>query len=605
MIDAVPDTAPAARRPGRWARIIWVLCLIYAVFVMAENVQEAAWNIGRQPGAGTLGAIIAPPTGTSGYLVVSGVAPDGALAKVAVKNGDQLRFDRSYDWIRRSRVGERIGISVMTPTGPSHRIAITVAAKPAPLTADVWLGILYDAATALAALIGAFIVWRGGGSASTLLLGMGLMTYGLITYTPQVAVSSPTAFPPFFIAGLINLIVIPPLFYRFAMQFYSDQVGPVRRVEKTVFWIYTGFMAALGLTMGATNLQAITAPVIGTGEGATTLASYVGFGACFYYLIRGWRRSLATAQQRYALMLVATGAIIIAQSFDYLSSSLGSVLVHSQTTFDTIHFATNALLTGVVGAGLFAYSILRHRVFDLGFALNRTLVYGVVSALLLAVFGLIEWAVDHLLAIEGREKNALIDAAIAVAVFLTFHRVRDFVEHAVESLFFRRWQKAEQALRRFVREAPFFTDSAALLRASAKALGAYADGAGCAIYLLRESGYAHAAGEFADAPAMLEPDLSVLVSLRAVMKPTEIDDGPLKGALAAPMINRNEVIGVAVVTPKPTGGAWRPDEIELIGWATVQVGLDLHALKLESLTKSEIELRRENATLRSLIPQRA
>src|SRR5262249_54155011 len=122
-------------------------------------------------------------------------------------------------------------------------------------------------------------------------------------------------------------------------------------------------------------------------------------------------------------------------------------------------------LAGVVAPITLTYAILRHRVLDLGFALNRTLTYGVVSAILLASFGLIEWAFDHFVKIEGRESNAVIDAAIALGVFLTFHHVRDVVKPAIERLFFRTWQDKEAALRRFTREAGYVLKTEALTAA--------------------------------------------------------------------------------------------------------------------------------------------
>jgi hypothetical protein len=71
------------------------------------------------------------------------------------------------------------------------------------------------------------------------------------------------------------------------------------------------------------------------------------------------------------------------------------------------------------------------------------------------------------------------------------------------------------------------------------------------------------------------------------------------------MLNRNEVIGVAVLGAKPSGRGWRPDEIELIDWATRQVGLDLHALTVEQLenerSELRVELRSANAQLDRLL----
>ncbi len=67
----------------------------------------------------------------------------------------------------------------------------------------------------------------------------------------------------------------------------------------------------------------------------------------------------------------------------------------------------------------------------------------------------------------------------------------------------------------------------------------------------------------------------------------------------------SDVRGFVLFGAKPEGVDFRPDEIELIGWATVQVGLDLHALRIERLQDANATLRHENALLRSLIPRPA
>ena len=47
----------------------------------------------------------------------------------------------------------------------------------------------------------------------------------------------------------------------------------------------------------------------------------------------------------------------------------------------------------LVGAAMLilAYAILRHRVIDVGFAVNRALVFAVFTGLLLVSFGIVEW----------------------------------------------------------------------------------------------------------------------------------------------------------------------------------------------------------------------
>lgn len=52
------------------------------------------------------------------------------------------------------------------------------------------------------------------------------------------------------------------------------------------------------------------------------------------------------------------------------------------------------------------------------------------------------------------------------------------------------------------------------------------------------------------------------------------------------MVHRADVTGFMALGRKPSGSAWRPDEIELLGWASHHIGLDLYALKVEHLEQA-------------------
>ncbi len=92
-----------------------------------------------------------------------------------------------------------------------------------------------------------------------------------------------------------------------------------------------------------------------------------------------------------------------------------------------------------------------------------------------------------------------------------------------------------------------------------------------------------------------------MLSTRTDLKALEANDGVLSGCLIAPMVTRNTVTGVAILGPKPTGLNYRPDEIELIAWGVRQVGLDLYALRVESLEKERSDLQTANAQLEKLL----
>jgi hypothetical protein len=59
--------------------------------------------------------------------------------------------------------------------------------------------------------------------------------------------------------------------------------------------------------------------------------------------------------------------------------------------------------------------------------------------------------------------------------------------------------------------------------------------------------------------------------------------------------------GFVIVGSKPNGDAYRPDEVEVLGYAVREVGLSLRALRMELLERENSELRaREEVMMRAL-----
>lgn len=588
---------PLGPPPVAASSLVQFFCLVLAVAVIVADVSFALWDAGLQPSTGALDASFDTAPSGAGFVRVAEVEPGGVMAMAGVTAGDRIAFDRSYDYLRRLKAGEILSFT-LDHAGGTSRHRIVVPPRNAVEQLD-FAAAIFDIANAVAALMGAFIIWRSQRRPASLLLGMALVAFG-VAWTAPPAWLAPALFPyAFTLARFLVIAGSPVLFYAFALRFRQDYGGSTKRWERALFQAYAMVQFATTGAMAVSLYKALVFPVVGGGTTVTDIGSDIGLVICLGYLFLGWRRSAAGDQQRYALMLLGVGTVVIAQiDANFLAPS-------GTGPADVPSLLLSAVLGGLIGPALLTYAILRHRVFDLGFAVNRTLVYAVVSAILLAAFGLIEWAVDHFVPIRGREGNALVDAAIAVVVFLTFHRVRDFVQHAIESLFFRRWQIAEAEFRRFVREAAFVTQPAALAEAFVKALADYTEGAQAAVYLSQARGYARVVGEMAGLPARLDPDLPVVVSLRADPKPMELRDDALAAALVAPMVNRNEVVGLALLAPKPNGLDFRPDEIELIGWATRQVGLDLHALKVEQLETEKADLSKTVAVLEHALSLRS
>lgn len=588
----------AKRAAFSWLDLLRIVVLLWACVCVEQDIEGLMSNADATPGLGRISMIARwTPSSPPGFATVNDVRPGGPAALAGIQAGDYVRFDRSFDYARHLWAGERIGVTI--DHGGQHRHAVLVPV-PVPQGGGVWDFVANDGGNALACLImalfGGFFVWRGRGKATTLLLGAALTGYGLSSALPQFWLSGPQIFMYAFIAGALNYGLIPILFWAFALSFYRDTIAAPKRWEYVVFALYAGVQLATNTALSWFLLTLQPLPIIGSAFDASTWVSYIGYIAAFAYVLSGWRRSRRDVQQRYALMLVATAAIVLAQA------AVGAVAFMTvlPDAFKTPLAILTSLLSGVVAPPLFAYAILRHKVLDLGFAINRTLVYGVVSAVLLVAFGVAEWAFEHFIPLESREASVFVDAGIALAVFLVFHRVRDFVEHNIEKLFFHKWHQKEARLKRFVHEATFILKRDPMVAAYVAALREFCDGADVALYLADETGtFRLAGGGLAGQPVILDADNSFMVTLRAdrtVFEP-DTNKGATAIALALPMIHRTEVIGATLLGAKPSGFAYRPDEKEVLAYAAHQIGLDLHALEVERLQQANASLLAVNDTL--------
>jgi hypothetical protein len=564
----------------RWrANAAWITFAAYILFVaLGSNLLEIRYSYFNPEVGGSWGMIFAPD---GADVRVQSVEPGSRAAALGISTGDLLRPSNRFVFRQIPVAGETLHFVRVSPGVATPMTLLVNRATTPPMAVPNRLDrLLDDSVRILICLGGIFILWRGR-SRSSFLLGL-----GLIALMPFPANWLPLTPLPFGMwnAGVDTLFYLGQLALPlFAMAFLTEAQIRVPPWAKQAFWLaFT--VAAVTFAVDLVFPPGLFPSWVYFVDRSLIVPSGLSpFALAIGILTVGWRRGTAESRHRVVLLLLALSLIL-------LSNSLFIV-------FDTSSKANPRALTAVSsvcrmsGSLLFVYAILRHRVIDVGFTLNRTLVYGGVSAILLAAFALLEWGLHQVLALEGWEGGALLSAGLAVAVFLAFHPVRRFVEHYVSTIFFRPWRNKEQALRKFVHEAGFFKDAARLGAAFSDALERFS-GVPCCVYRVADDGsYICATGKMPTAHA----DDAVAVALRARGEPCDIEGATtaIDGAHAFPMMHGHDLEGFAVLGRKLEGERYRPDEIELIEWASRQLGLDLFALSVDQL-KGEREERDRN-----------
>ncbi|MGH8316285.1 MAG: hypothetical protein ACRETU_14170, partial [Steroidobacterales bacterium] len=332
----------------------------------------------------------------------------------------------------------------------------------------------------------------------------------------------PSSFPAGRLAGSFDLwqsiclLSATPLLAYFSLVFeggYQSRAKP---------WI-TRAIVGLAATVGAWSVVAapyyfgrvwIAPGFLITAVRPTLL--FAGVVLCIIAFTDTWRH--AETERRERLRWLFVGFALTLVNFCILAVFSFGAFSYTSTTVLVLNVVTDTVVT--ITLLILTYAILRHRVIDVGFVINRAVVFAVFTGLLLVSFGIVEWLVDHFVRFENRESNVVLDGIIALALFLAFHRVRHWIESLVERVFFRSWHLKEAALDRFLETAPHFSQPDALAQALLGAVDAYAGSRGSSIYLRDEAGrFILRRSTLDELPPELGADADVIVEMKAFRKP--------------------------------------------------------------------------------------
>jgi len=233
----------------------------------------------------------------------------------------------------------------------------------------------------------------------------------------------------------------------------------------------------------------------------------------------------------------------------------------------------------VIAMAGFLYAVLRHRVVDVSIVIDRTLVYGGMTALVVGVLAAVNSLAER--AALGTSASLLLQVIVPLALGIVLSRVRVYAERFVEQVFFRRKYLAEKALRRFGRHCGGYEHIEELLTAATQTLGERLGTPGVAVYLRKGDRYfaARRDGEIAY-PESLKIDDAALTAARTGKK--EIDLSELHSALGSdgyvfPMTTQNGLQGVLVCANRP-GEHYIADERKLLIHVARQMGVALLAI---------------------------
>ncbi|MGA9854005.1 MAG: hypothetical protein WBR29_01860 [Gammaproteobacteria bacterium] len=292
-------------------------------------------------------------------------------------------------------------------------------------------------------------------------------------------------------------------------------------------------------------------------------------------LLASYRHAQAVNRARIRWVLFSFLGVCLAYALQYILISLGAAILLINLEF--------SLFTAAAFLG-FAYSVLRHRLVPLQFVLNRALVYGLVTTLVVGVFAALLSFLER--AALNTETNRLLALLAPLLLGMGLNSIKRQVDDRINKMFFRRRRRAEAALTQFARTSGYMDDPEVLLDQLTDELFQNSGAQGLALYLVPE-GKAEARqvrvhGNI-DFPAKLSTHDRLVLRLKA--GDAEVDLRTTQSKLgregyAHALTVRGQIFGFVVIGPRPAE-AYTPEERRLYAHAIQQAAVALHSLRLQ------------------------
>jgi len=265
---------------------------------------------------------------------------------------------------------------------------------------------------------------------------------------PPLAPVAPAAALLYYVLGLIGSLV-PPL--------YLIALFPRGRFEtrRDRFAVIVGSVAFVGALAGVVTLvERLPVPfskytnlwvdvelgVVRYAIGAVgTIVFIATLGIVFFGVVERFRQARGVERQQLKWFAYAAALLALAITLLWLAY-FGEYLVMGQAVFDAppVELRAVGLVVVVAFAVLpvaVAVAILRYRLYDIDFLINRTVLYVSITAILATVFALLSAAAQRGIESVTGERSDVVTAASAITVALGFaplrRRIQPIVDHVL------------------------------------------------------------------------------------------------------------------------------------------------------------------------------
>jgi hypothetical protein len=400
--------------------------------------------------------------------LITSVTPGGAADRTGLEPGDVLEFDpnRNDDWVLASYRNMPEGFTGTLPVRHSDGSSALVTLVPErvaylPTTTDRVALIVRLCSFTLLILVAALLVWTHPS----------VMTWSL--FLGMVSAAPFRVWEPFYFAfaaghgfGLWTYVACTwpwvVALALFGMSFPHDTVQGLSRWQRVLglllcVVVIAYLMAILNPRPFVQDSIALNAALVYTVVSATSILTAAAA------LVRTYSRSNQADRARLKWAVLGITASFLSFNISFMFVVARSVLPNALSGSEvTPHHWVGSVAAVIVVLSI-AYAVLRQRVVDVQFAVSRTVVYGLVSTIVLLFLAVLHWLLGRMIEHSGFAFG--VEGLAAVGLGLVLHRASHGINTTVDRVLFRKHHAAEERLRQVTAALPFASTEQSIAQA--------------------------------------------------------------------------------------------------------------------------------------------
>ncbi|HLE33794.1 MAG TPA: SpoIIE family protein phosphatase [Bacteroidota bacterium] len=272
---------------------------------------------------------------------------------------------------------------------------------------------------------------------------------------------------------------------------------------------------------------------------------------------------------------------------------------------DPLYFVPGVLLAGVPFA--FGYSIFKYRLMDIDLIVKRSLLYGIITAAIAAIYLAFVLGVGNLLsALVGKTENEILNIMAFLVIAFAFDPIKRRVQDGIDRLFYQERLNYQRALLEFSQELPRQMNLDQILNSMVNRISSTMHVEKIAIVLCDEVEGCTSVGKnvpykycmFGSEPGGFLDQLKrtrapqnfgLLAEEPDSFRINDRDKSNIIGGgivLSVPMFLQERLIGAIMVGPKMSGKAYSQEDIDLLSTVGSQAAV---AIENARLHRAEIE----------------